>query len=60
MTKKYFMKDAVKHPGAETRAAKKEGVSTSTYTKEHLHSKGHAGQMARLAEVFRRVRNKGR
>lgn len=60
MAKKYFMKDAVKHPGAMTAAAKKDGVSNSTYIKEHEHSKGHSGQMARLAEVFRRTRNKGR
>lgn len=44
-----FIKGAIKHPGAMTAAAKREGVSNSTYEQEHKHDSGHSGQMARLA-----------
>lgn len=58
MADKLWMKGAVKHPGAMTRAAKREGVSNSQYITEHEHGGGHAGQMARLAKVFRKQRRK--
>ncbi len=46
---KDFIQSAIKHPGAMTAAAKREGVSNSEYEQEHKHDSGHSGQMARLA-----------
>ncbi len=40
---------AIKHPGAMTAAAKREGVSNSTYESEHKGDSGKSGQRARLA-----------
>ena len=40
---------AIKHPGAMTKAAKREGVSNSTYEQEHKGDSGKAGARARLA-----------
>jgi len=44
-----FIQKAIKHPGAMTAAAKREGVSNSEYEREHEHDSGKAGQRARLA-----------
>ncbi len=46
---KHWIAGAIKHPGAMTAAAKREGISTSAYEAEHKGSSGHSGQMARLA-----------
>lgn len=43
-----FIKAAIKHPGAETEAAKKAGMSTHEYMEKHKHDKGTAGKRARL------------
>ncbi len=40
---------AIKHPGAMTAAAKREGVSNSEYESEHKGDSGKSGQRARLA-----------
>lgn len=48
-----WIKGAIKHPGAMTAAAKKEGVSNSTYEQEHKHDSGKAGARARLALVLK-------
>lgn len=58
MAKKKFIKKAIKHPGAMTEAAKREGVSNSEYIKEHLHDSGKAGQRARLANTLTHMRHK--
>ncbi len=50
---KNWIQGAVKHPGAMTAAAKREGVSTSEYAQEHKHDSGHSGQMARFANVMK-------
>lgn len=50
---KHFIQGAIKHPGAMTAAAKREGVSNSTYEQEHKHDKGKAGQRARFALVLK-------
>lgn len=47
--KKKWIKGAIKHPGAMTEAAKREGVSNSAYEHEHEHDSGVAGKRARLA-----------
>ena len=39
---------AIKHPGAEKKAAAKAGVSTHAYMEEHRNSPGTAGKRARL------------
>jgi hypothetical protein len=43
-----FIKGAIKHPGAETEAAKKAGMSTHEYMEKHKHDSGTAGKRARL------------
>lgn len=45
---KKFIKKAIKHPGAERKAAKKAGESTHEYMEEHKHDPGKAGKRARL------------
>lgn len=45
---KKWIQGAIKHPGAEKRAAKRAGESTHEYMEEHKHSKGKAGARARL------------
>jgi len=49
MAEKKFIQSAIKHPGAMTAAAEREGVSNSKYEAEHKHDSGLAGQRARLA-----------
>lgn len=43
-----FIKSAIKHPGAEKRAAAKAGMSTHAYMEAHKNSPGTAGRRARL------------
>lgn len=47
MAHKWIAK-AIKHPGAEKRAAAKAGESTHAYMEEHKNSPGTAGRRARL------------
>ncbi len=49
MAAKHWIQGAHIHKGAMTAAAKREGVSNSTYEQEHKGDSGHSGQMARLA-----------
>ncbi len=48
MAKKHFIAKAIKHPGAEKRAAKAAGMSTHAYMEAHKHDSGTAGKRARL------------
>jgi len=50
-----FIKGAIKHPGAMTAAAKREGVSNAEYEQEHKHDSGTAGKRARLALVLKNL-----
>lgn len=43
-----FISKAIKHPGAEKRAAKKAGMSTHEYMVKHEHDSGKSGDRARL------------
>ncbi len=43
-----WIKGAIKHPGAEKRAAKKAGMSTQAYMQKHKSDSGTAGKRARL------------
>lgn len=54
-----WIKGAIKHPGAMTAAAKREGESNSEYEREHMHDSGTAGKRARLAMVLKKI-NKGK
>lgn len=46
--KKNWIAGAIKHPGAEKRAAAKAGMSTHAYMEKHKHDSGTAGKRARL------------
>ncbi len=48
MAKKKWIEKAIKHPGAEKRAAKKAGESTHEYMEKHKDAPGNAGKRARL------------
>lgn len=47
---------AIKHPGAMTAAAKREGVSNSKYEQEHKGDSGTAGKRARLAITLSKMK----
>ena len=57
---KHFIASAIKHPGAMTAAAKREGVSNAAYEQEHKGDSGKAGQRARLAITLKGLRKKKR
>jgi hypothetical protein len=48
MAAKKWIAGAIKHPGAETRAAKAAGMSTHAYMEKHKGDSGTAGKRARL------------
>jgi hypothetical protein len=47
-SKKNWIKGAIKHPGAEKKAAKKAGMSTHAYMEKKKNAPGKAGARARL------------
>ena len=53
---KHWIAGAIKHPGAMTAAAKREGVSNSKYEQEHKNDKGTAGKRARLALTLKKMK----
>lgn len=55
---KNWIKGAIRHPGAMTAAAKREGVSNSQYEQEHKNDKGTSGKRARLAITLSKMRKK--
>ena len=56
LNEKNWIKGAIKHPGAMTAAAKKEGESTSEYEEKHKHDSGKAGKRARLALTLKNLK----
>ena len=56
--KKHFIKKAIKHPGAETDAAKRAGMSTQAYMEKHKDDSGTAGKRARLGLTLSRMAKK--
>lgn len=56
--KKNFIAKAIKHPGAERRAAAKAGMSTHAYMEKHKHDSGTAGKRARLGLTLSRMSKK--
>lgn len=53
---KKWISSAIKHPGAETRAAHRAGESVQEYARAHVHSPGIAGKRARLAITLSKLR----
>ena len=53
---KNWIAGAIKHPGAETAAAKKAGMSVQAYAKKHQHDSGKAGKRARLAMTLKKMK----
>ena len=58
MAKKNWIAGAIKHPGAETAAAKRAGKSTHEYMVEHKNDSGTAGKRARLGLTLSKMRKK--
>ena len=52
---KNWIKGAIKHPGALTKAAKAAGETNSEYEHEHEHDSGKAGQRSRLALTLKKM-----
>ena len=53
-----WIASAIKHPGAETKAAKHAGMTTHEYAEKHKHDKGTAGKRARLALTLSKISKK--
>ena len=53
---KNWIAGAIKHPGAETAAAKKAGMSVQAYAQKHQHDSGTAGKRARLAMTLKKMK----
>jgi hypothetical protein len=58
LEEKNWIAGAIKHPGAETAAAKKAGMSTQAYAEKHKHDSGKAGKRARLALTLKHMKEK--
>lgn len=58
MSKKNWIKGAIKHPGAEKRAAKRAGMSTHSFMEKHKHDSGKAGNRARLGLTLSKMNKK--
>lgn len=46
---------AIRHPGAATAAAKREGLSVAEWAEAHKGDSGVTGKRARLAQTLRRI-----
>lgn len=55
MAKKWIA-GAIKHPGAMSAAAKREGVSNAKYEQEHKDDSGTSGKRARLALTLKKFK----
>ena len=58
LEEKNWIANAIKHPGAETAAAKKSGMSVQAYAQKHQHDSGKAGKRARLAMTLKHMKEK--
>lgn len=54
---KHWIKGAIKHPGALTAQAKKEGESPMQFAAEHKNDSGKTGQRSRLALTLRKMKH---
>lgn len=50
-----WIQRAIKHPGAEKKAAAKAGMSTHAYMEKHKGDSGTAGKRARLGLTLSRM-----
>ena len=55
---KNWIKGAIKHPGAATAAATREGKSVGAWAQEHKGDSGTTGKRARLAITLRGMHRK--
>lgn len=55
---KHWISKAIKHPGAEKKAAAAAGKSTHEYMEEHKNDKGTAGKRARLGLTLSKMHRK--
>lgn len=55
---KKWVAGAIKHPGAMTAAAKREGLSNAAYEQKHKGDSGTAGKRARLALTMKHFKHK--
>lgn len=55
---KHWIKGAIKHPGAEKKAAAAAGESTHAYMEAHKNDSGSAGRRARLGLTLSRMSKK--
>ena len=53
---KNWIAGAIKHPGAETAAAKRAGMSVQAYASKHQHDSGTSGKRARLAMTLKKMK----
>ena len=58
LDEKNWIAGAIKHPGAETAAAKKAHMSVQAYAQKHKHDSGKAGKRARLAITLKKLHHK--
>jgi hypothetical protein len=58
MAKGHWIKGAIKHPGAEKKAAAAAGESTHAYMESHKNDSGTAGRRARLGLTLSRMSKK--
>ena len=58
MAKKKWIAGAIKHPGAEKKAAAAAGMSTQAYMEKHKGDSGTAGKRARLGLTLSRMARK--
>lgn len=58
MKKHRWISSAIKHPGAEKKAAAAAGMSTHEYMVKHEHDSGTAGKRARLGLTLSRMAKK--
>lgn len=55
---KHWIAGAIKHPGAEKKAAAAAGMSTHAYMEKHKGDKGTAGKRARLGLTLSHMHKK--
>ena len=55
MAEGHWIQGAIKHPGAEKKAAAKAGESTHEYMESHKNAGGTAGKRARLGLTLSRM-----
>ena len=53
-----WIKNAIKHPGEERKAAKRAGLSTHQYMEDHKGDKGKSGSRARLGLTLEKMHDK--